>query len=155
MAYQWVRTCLLEPSLLYADHIRTHGAIDQKLWSYTQGVMVGAGAMLYQATHNATYLGEARQTARAALAHFTLARLHEESPFFPAVYFRNLMYLDSITHDPPGGKLAQTYVDQVWAHQRTKGDLFLFGTPPAPELLWQGAVAQIYALLSEPASRYF
>lgn len=155
MAYEWVRTCLLEPSWLYADHIRTHGAVVEKLWSYTQGVMIGAGTMLYQATHNATYLGEARQTAKAALGYFTLARLHEESPFFPAVYFRNLMYLDSVTHDPPGAKLAQNYVNQVWARQRGRGNLFLFGTPPASELLWQGAIAQIYALLSEPASRYF
>lgn len=155
MAYQWVRTCLLQPSWMYSDHIRTHGTIVEKLWSYTQGVMIGAGTMLYQATGNATYLGEARQTAKAALAYFTLPRLAEESPFFPSVYFRNLMYLDSITHDPPGRKLAQAYVDRVWAHQRTKGNLFLFGTPPASELLWQAAIVQVYALLSEPAGRYF
>jgi glycosyl hydrolase family 76 len=155
MAYQWVRTCLLQPSWMYSDHIRTHGAIVEKLWSYTQGVMIGAGTMLYQATGNATYLGEARQTAKAALSYFTLGRLAGESPFFPSVYFRNLMYLDSITHDPPGRKLAQAYVDRVWAYQRPKGNLFAFGTPPASELLWQAAIVQIYALLSEPASRYF
>lgn len=154
-AYQWVRTCLLEPSSMYADHIRTHGAIVEKLWSYTQGVMIGAGTMLYQATGNATYLGEARQTAKAALAYFTLPRLLEESPFFPSVYFRNLMYLDSITRDPPGRKLAQAYADHAWAYQRTKGNLLVFGTPPASELLWQAAIVQIEALLSEPASSYF
>ncbi|MGN6372777.1 MAG: glycoside hydrolase family 76 protein [Solirubrobacteraceae bacterium] len=155
MAYQWVRTCLLEPSSMYADHIRNQGAVVEKLWSYTQGVMIGAGAMLYQATGNATYLGEARQTARAALAYFTQAHLEEESPFFPSVYFRNVMYLDSITHDPPGRSLAQAYADRAWAHQRTKGNLFVFGTPPASALLSQAAIVQIYALLAEPASSYF
>lgn len=155
MAYQWVRACLLEPSWMYADHIRTHGAVVEKLWSYTQGVMIGAGTMLYQATGNATYLGEARQTAKAALAYFTLPRLLEESPFFPSVYFRNLMYLDSITHDPPGRKLAQAYADHAWSYQRAKGNLLVFGTPPASELLWQAAIVQIDALLSEPAGSYF
>jgi glycosyl hydrolase family 76 len=155
MAYQWVRTCLLTPSWMYADHIRTHGTVVDKLWSYTQGVMIGAGVMLYQATHNPTYLGEARQTAKAALAYFTLPRLEEESPFFPSVYFRNLMYLDSITRDPPGRKLAQAYVDHAWVNQRSKGNLFAFGSPPTPELLWQAAIVQIYALLSEPPSSYF
>jgi hypothetical protein len=155
MAYEWVRTCLLEPSGMYADHIRTHGAIVEKLWSYTQGAMIGAGAMLFGATHNATYLGEARQTAKAALAYFTLQRLEEESPFFPSVYFRNLMYLDSVTHDPPGRRLAQAYVDHAWVNQRLNTNLFAFGSPPSSELLWQAAIVQIYALLSEPPSSYF
>lgn len=154
-AYQWVRTCLLQPSGLYSDHIRTHGAVVEKLWSYTQGVMIGAGTMLFQATRNPLYLGDARTTAKAALAYFTLSRLNEESPFFPSVYFRNLMYLDAFTRDPPGRKLAQAYVDHAWAYQRMKGNLFVFGSPPASELLWQAAIVQIYALLSEPASNYF
>jgi hypothetical protein len=155
MAYQWVRTCLLQPSGMYSDHIRTHGAVVEKLWSYTQGAMIGAGVMLFQATHDPTYLGEARQTAKAALAYFTLPRLEGESPFFPAVYFRNMMYLDWVTHDPPGRRLAQAYVDHVWVNQRSGNNLFLFGSPPASELLWQAAVVQIYALLSESPSSYF
>ena len=114
MAYEWVRRCLLQPSGLYADHIRLHGVIDPALWSYNQGSMIGAGVLLYQATGNGGYLYQARQTAKAALAYFTVERLLSENPFFPAVYFRNLMYLDSVTHDPPGPKLAQTYVDSVW-----------------------------------------
>ncbi len=64
--------------------------------------MIGAGVLLYQATGNGAYLYQARQTAKAALSYFTLARLLGENPFFPSVYFRNLMYLDSVTHDPPG-----------------------------------------------------
>lgn len=154
-AYQWVRTCLLEPDGLYADHIRNHGTVVDDLWSYTQGAMVGAGTMLYQVTRNVAFLGEARATAKLALAYFKLPRLESESAFFPAVYFRNLLYLDSITHDPPGRKLAQAYVDRLWAEQRTKGNLFTFGSPPSTQLLWQAAVVQIYALLSEPPSSYF
>ena len=155
MAYEWVRTCLMGPNGLYADHIRLHGVIDPSAWSYNQGSMIGAGALLYQATGNGAYLYQARQTAKAALAYFTMQRLLSENPFFPAVYFRNLMYLDGITHDPPGARLAQSYVDSVWVHQRLTSGLFVFGSPPSSQLLTQGAVVQIYALLSTPAGTYF
>jgi hypothetical protein len=155
MAYEWVRSCLLQPSGLYADHIRLHGVIDPTPWSYTQGSMIGAGVLLYQATGNGAYLYQARQTAKAALAYFTIQRLLSENPFFPAVYFRNLMYLDAVTHDPPGAKLAQAYVDSVWVHQRLTNGLFAFGSPPSSQLLTQAAIVQIYGLLSTPAGTYF
>jgi hypothetical protein len=155
MAYQWVRRCLLLPDGLYADHIRQHSGIDPTVWSYNQGTMIGAATLLYQATHNSGYLWEARQTAQAALAYLTPARLGSELPFFPSVYFRNLMYLDSVTHDPPGPKLAQAYVNNAWQHLRLSNGLFVAGSPPAPQLLVQAAIVQIYALLSSPPGTYF
>jgi hypothetical protein len=155
MAYEWVRHCLLASSGLYADNISRGGVVDPTLWSYNQGSMIGAGALLYQATGNGAYLYQARQTARAALAYFTPERLASEIPFFPSVYFRNLLYLDSITHDPPGRKLAQAYVDYAWAHLRLADNLFTWGSPPSTQLLVQAAIAQIYALLSSPPRSYF
>jgi hypothetical protein len=154
-AYNWVRTCLLQPSGLYADHIRPHGVLDTTFWSYNQGVMIGAGTLLYQATGNSAYLFQARQTAQAARAYFTPQRLGEENPFFPSVYFRNILYLDSVTRDPPGPKLAQAYVDYAWSHLRLSDNLFVAGSPASAQLLYQAAIVQIYALLSSPASTYF
>jgi hypothetical protein len=154
-AYQWVRTCLLTPAGLYADHISPKGVVEPTLWSYNQGAMIGAGALLYEATGEGSYLYDARQTARAALAYFTPERLALEIPFFPSVYFRNLMYLDSITHDPPGRRIAQPYVDYAWQHLRQANDLFVWGSPPSAQLLVQAAIAQIYALLASPPSTYF
>jgi hypothetical protein len=154
-AYEWVRSCLRTPNELYYDHIRLHGAIDKTEWSYNQGSMMGAGVLLYQATGNGAYLYQARQTAKAALSYFTIPRLLSENPFFVSVYFRNLMYLDSVTHDPPGLTLAQTYINSVWVHQRLSDSLFAFGSPPTTQLLDQAAVVQIYALLSTSPSTYF
>lgn len=154
-AYGWVRRCLLESNGMYGDHVNRRGVIEPYLWSYTQGVMIGAGTLLYQATHNGEFLYEARQTAKAALAYFTPAQLASEIPFFPSVYFRNLLYLDSVTHDPPGAKLVQPYVDYAWAHLRLANDLFVFGSPPSGQLLVQAAIVQDYALLASPASSYF
>jgi len=154
-AYEWVRHCLLLPNNMYADHIGRRGVVEPHLYSYTQGVMIGAGTLLYQATGNAEYLYEARQTAAAALAYFTSERLGAENPFFPSVYFRNLMYLDAVTHDPPGPRLAQAYVDYSWLHLRLTNDLFVAGSPPSGQLLVQAAIVQIYALLASPPSTYF
>jgi hypothetical protein len=155
MAYEWVRHCLLQPSGLYADHVNRQGTVEPTLWSYNQGTMIGAGTLLYQATGNSAYLYQARQTAKAALAFFTPQRLGEEIPFFPSVYFRNLLYLDSVTHDPPGPKIAQAYVDYAWQNLRLTDNVFVAGSPASAQLLVQAAIAQIYGLLSSPASTYF
>jgi hypothetical protein len=155
MAYEWVRRCLLTPSGLYADHISPQGAVEPMLWSYNQGTMIGAGTLLYQATGNGAYLYQARQTATAALAYFTPQRLGAEIPFFPAVYFRNLLYLDSVTHDPPGRRIAQAYADYAWQNERLSNDVFVAGSPASAQLLVQSAIVQIYALLSTPPSTYF
>jgi Glycosyl hydrolase family 76 len=155
MAYLWVRSCLLQPNGLYADHINARGVVEPMLWSYGQGTMIGAGTLLYQATGNPGYLYQARQTAAAALAYFTPERLGGEIPFFPSVYFRNILYLDSVTHDPPGAKLAQAYVDYAWQRLRLSNNLFVAGSPASAQLLVQAAIVQVYGLLSSPASTYF
>ena len=154
-AYEWVRRCLQQPVNLYADHIGDRGVIEHRLWSYNQGTMIGAGTLLYQATGNSGYLYEARQTAKAAVAYFDNEKLGSEIPFFVSVYFRNLLYLDSVTHDPPGPAIAQNYVNYAWQHLRLSNNMFVFGSPPSAQLLVQAAIVQIYALLSTPASTYF
>jgi hypothetical protein len=154
-AYNWVRTCLLQANGLYADHIGAHGALARVYWSYNQGSMIGAGALLYQATGNSAYLYQARQTAKFALAYYTPERLGSELPFFVSVYFRNMLYLDSITHDPPGSRLAQPYVDYAWQHLRLANNMFVFGSPPSSQLLVQAAIVQIYGMLSSSPSTYF
>ncbi len=117
--------------------------------------MIGAGTLLYQATHNGAFLYEARQTAKAALAYYTPTMLGSENPFFVSVYFRNVLYLDSVTHDPPGQVLAQAYVNYAWQHLRLSDNVFVFGSPASSQLLYQAAIVQIYGLLSSPPSTYF
>ncbi len=154
-AYEWVRACLLAPNGLYADHINAKGQVEETYWSYNQGSMIGAGTMLYQISGNRGYLYQARQTANAALAHFTPEVLASEVPFFPEIYFRNLLYLDSVTHEPPGPQIAQNYVNYAWQHLRLANNLFVSGSPPSTQLLVQAPIVEIYAMLSAPPSSYF
>jgi hypothetical protein len=155
MAYEWVRQCLVEPNSLYADHITVYGSVNRSLWSYNQGSMIGAGTLLYQVTGDGAYLYQARQTARAALAYFTYSRLSTENPFFVSVYFRNLLYLDSVTHDPPGSAPVREYAYYAWLRHRLENNLFAYGSPPEAQLLAQAAIVQIYALLSIPPRTFF
>jgi hypothetical protein len=155
MAYGWVRECLLLPSGLYGDHIENNGTVEPQTWSYNQGSMIGAGALLYQVTGNAGYLYQARQTAKVALASFGFEKMELENPFFASVYLRNLLYLDSITRDPPGQRLAQSFVNYAWMNLRLNNDLFVSGSPSTATLLGQSAIVQIYALLSTPPATYF
>ena len=82
-AYDWVRTCLLLPSDLYADHIRPARRRRTAPLELHQGVMIGAGTLLYQATGNSDYLYQARQTAAAALAYFTPRTPRRREPVLP------------------------------------------------------------------------
>ncbi|HXW58195.1 MAG TPA: glycoside hydrolase family 76 protein [Solirubrobacteraceae bacterium] len=154
-AYNWVRTCLLQPNGLYADHIGNQGVIEKTYWSYNQGSMIGAAALLYEATGNANYLNEARSTAAAAQSYFSLQRLDEEIPFFASVYFRDLLYLGAVAHESWGTSLAQAYVNHAWEVRRLPGYVFEAGTPPSAQLLVQAAIVQVYALLASPPSTYF
>jgi len=154
-AYEWVRQCLLAPNHLYADHISPKGVVEPTLWSYNQGTMIGAATLLYQVTGNAAYLAQARQTAAAALAYFTQAVLEAEDPFFVSVYFRNVIYFDSVTGESSASEAAQEYVNDAWLHDRLPGDVFVGGAPPSAQLLVQSAIVQIYGLLSSPRYTYF
>ncbi len=154
-AYGWVRACLLEPSGLYADHINLNGSVQRSLWSYNQGSMMGAGMLLYLATRNPEYLAQARQTAKAARAYFTYSRLSGENPFFAAVYFRNLLYLDYFTHESAGSLPVREYAYYAWTRHHLSDNLFVYGSPPTTELLRQAALVQVYALLSTSPTTYF
>lgn len=154
-AYEWVHRCLLTSSGLYADHMEANGELDPELWSYTQGVMIGAGALLYQATGNGGYLDEAEATKVAALAACPLEILGAENPFFASVFLRNLLYFDSIVHDPTGAALANQYLSWSWNSLHEPNGLFLSADGSKTSLLEQSAVTQIYALLATDPSTYF
>jgi hypothetical protein len=154
-AYEWVHRCLLMSSGLYADHIEANGEVDPELWSYTQGVMIGAGALLYQATGSPGYLEQAVAAANTAIAAYPLEILGAENPFFASVFLRNLIYLDAIIHSPTGINMANEYVNWSWNSLHEPDGLFLSADGTKTTLLEQAAVTQIYALLSTSPATLF
>jgi uncharacterized protein YyaL (SSP411 family) len=154
--YNWVRTCLTNPDGLYGDHLDDAGDVDPTEWTYNQGTMIGAGVMLYQATHNRTYLLQARATALTALATFTPEALAQQPEAFDAIYVRNLLLLGAATGDPRYKSFASWFAGDQWSNVRDPvSGLFLSDPGGTTQLADQSAMVQVYALLASPPSTYF
>ena len=118
--YQWVVHCLGTASGLYNDHVNPNGSVNTTIWSYNQGVMVGAGVLLYQLTGNGTYLAQAQQTAAAAVSYFgTGTVLVNQGPAFNAIYFRNLFLLNQVAPNAAYASEAQSFATTMWAQRQT------------------------------------
>ena len=152
--YEWVRTCLRGPEGLYFDHIEEDGEVDPELWSYTQGVMIGAGTLLYEATGQEAYLREAEETARASLARFPLEQLAVENPFFVQIYLRNLLYLDTLIHSRAAREAIERYLAWAWENLQEPNHLILSADGSPTVLLGQAAYVQLYAALALPRRLY-
>ena len=153
--YAWAQTCMLAPNGLYWDHIDLAGNVEKTQWSYNQGVMLGAGALLYKATGERKYLTDAKSVANASLAFYgSEDRLWKQPTRFNSIYFKNLLLLDSVAHNPAYKATMQAYSDRAWSEVRDPATgLFHFADGPVL-LLEQSAMAQIDALLAWPRSRY-
>ena len=143
--YQWVVHCLGTASGLYNDHVNPNGSVNTAIWSYNQGVMVGAGVLLYQVTGNSAYLEQAQQTAAAAVSYFgTGTVLVNQGPAFNAIYFRNLFLLNQVAPNAAYASEAQSFATTMWAQRQAGSGLIepqygVNGTAP---------MVEIYALLA-------
>ncbi|GAA1528877.1 glycoside hydrolase family 76 protein [Kribbella lupini] len=153
--YEWARTCMLAPNGLYWDHIDLAGTVEKTQWSYNQGVMLGAGTLLYKATGQKRYLNEAKALANASLAFYgSEDRLWKQPTRFNAIWFKNLLILDSVTHDPRYTQVMKAYSARAWSEVRDPATgLFHFADGPV-QLLEQAGMVQIDALLAWPRGRY-
>jgi len=147
--YHWVRLCLRETNGLYADNIDLSGTVDESIWIYNQGTMLGAEALLYQATGDAAYLARAQEAAATTLAYFSPAQLEGQPPFFVVVFADNLMRLNALAPNPAYPDYLQQYADRAWStYLDPASGLFDFHDREATRLLQQAAMAQLYAYLS-------
>jgi hypothetical protein len=140
---------------LFLDKVRGDGTVDDTLWTYNQGSMIGANVLLARhadadADAGALYVARAEAIADRALRHYAGA-YESQPPAFNAILFRNLLQLHAATADadlrarirgPMGA-----YADMAWTARRDRHDRFRFGRA-APTLLDQSAMVQVYALLA-------
>lgn len=125
--------------MINADNLVNDGLTDScannngTVWSYNQGVILGALVELYEATTNDTYLAEARALADAAVAtpllHDAAGILTEScdaarqcdnnQQMFKGIFARNLMQLNSVL----GGDPYRSYVERnaQAAHANARG----------------------------------
>lgn len=148
--YDWTRSCMLAPNELYWDHIDLDGNVEKTQWSYNQGVMIGAGVLLYRATGDRTYLTQARRTARAALDFYgTDDRYFTQPARFNAIFFANLLQLDAAAHDRAYRAAAKGYADEARTRfQDSATGLYRFEGDEPVTLLEQSGMVRIEAMLA-------
>ena len=148
--YDWVYDCMLAPNGLFWDHIDLAGRIEMTQWSYNQGTMIGANVLLHRITGDNVYLDRANAIADKALDYYAgSGRLYRQDPPFNAIFFKNLLLLDAVDHDPRIRKTMQAYADEVWRSARDpETGLFTFEETKPVKLLFHSAMVQIYATLA-------
>ncbi|WP_405071325.1 glycoside hydrolase family 76 protein [Kribbella sp. NBC_01510] len=153
--YKWAQDCVLAPNGLYWDHIDLAGNVEKTQWSYNQGVMLGAGVLLFKATGNRQYLADAKSVATASLAFYsTPEMLAKQGAAFNSIWFKNLLILDSVAPDPRYRQAMQAYADNNWNTTRDPATNLYHFKDGSVELLQQAGITQVHALLAWPRSRY-
>ena len=144
---------------LFFDKVRGDGTIDETLWTYNQGSMIGANVLLARRAGGdagAPYLARAEAIAARALRHYDRA-YESQPPAFNAILFRNLLQLHAATGDAGLRRRIRgamgAYAEAAWTAHRDRHDRFRFGRR-GPTLLDQSAMVQIYALLAWDPSDY-
>jgi hypothetical protein len=150
---------------LYWNAVRSDGSIDTNLWSYNQGVMIGAHVLHYQLTANSAYLTQATATASKALSAY--GDFQGQPPSFNAMLFQNMLMLYPYAESSLQSSILQSmqaYGDRAWNNtsaRNPKTNLFYFddaGQPAAgrqaAQLRDQGAMTQLYALLAWSSNTY-
>ena len=145
----WVERCMAAPDGLLWDHIGLDGVLDRRHWSYNQGTAIGAYVLLYRLTGDQAALLRAQELAARSLDYFDRDRRGREPPVFLAIFFRNLLALGGVDHDPRYRAEAQAYADATWRDLRDpRTGLFSFRGGRPETLLEQAAVVQLYASLA-------
>jgi predicted alpha-1,6-mannanase (GH76 family) len=153
--YDWVNSCMLAPDGLYWDHIDLAGNINKMLWSYNQGMMVGASLLLYEATGEETYLQRAEQLAQTSLTFYSQSgRFYTQPVIFNAIFFRNLLILDAVR---PHGRYRQAlreYTNALAQAVDPATGLLMVQPYTGVPLLNQAGYVQLNALLAWPRGQY-
>lgn len=155
--FNWVNTCLRAPNGLYYDHIRRDQTIDETIWSYNQGTMAGAAALLYLATHNLTYLRLAEQIAYESMKYFSTS-IYSQPPPFNAIYFRNIYLVVEVCNNETLAKMfwdmILQYANTTWVTYRDPETGLFTGSIPAsaanPDdvIINTAAMVQIYSIIA-------
>jgi len=149
--FDWTERTLRDPADgLYWDHVKLDGTIERTKWSYNQGTMLGAAALLGVATDDQAQRDHARAIADAALARYAQGdALWAQDPAFNAIFFHNLYQLGGLMRDHAFYRPAlAAYAARAWAGRDGRTGLIGFGRGARVELLMQAAAVRLFATLA-------
>jgi predicted alpha-1,6-mannanase (GH76 family) len=150
----WLDQYLRSPDGLYWDHITVDGGIDEAIFAYNQGVMIGAGLMLERMTGDRAWVDRALRTADAMLALYAAEGMASQVPHFSALFARYLLMAWAYTGEPRYRRFVESFAAWAWDNYRDpRTELYRFepqGMVGEVEqtILWQAGMAQVNALLT-------
>lgn len=145
--YDWVDSNLRDPNGLYWDHVTEDGTIDESIFTYNQGSMLGTSLLLYRATGDERYLDRAEQIGQAVVERWDIDGLLAQPIAFNAILFHELLLLNDQRPDQAYLDLIVGYADRIWSGNRDP-DTDLVTTSRPTTLLDQSAAARIFAMLA-------
>lgn len=156
----WTTTALLGEDGLYRDHLLLDGSFEETRWSYNQGSMIAANALLHRATGDPGYLERARGVAAASLAHYSGGRLMAQPTEFNAIFLRGLLVLAATRPDDSLHRLLLRYAEDLYTEQLDYKERLdptsgrVIGRAQESSVLHQAGVIEVLALAAWPASRH-
>lgn len=159
--YTWMHDNLRDSTGVYWNDKKPDGSINYTQWTYNSGTMLEAAVMLYEFTHDISYLKEAQAVATGTFKHFTAQnkkpnlQLHIDLPWFVTVLYRGYERLYHIDGNETYIKAVIKSLDYAWENSRDKYGLITHSwTPDAKELekpkwlLDEACIAELYARIS-------
>ncbi|RZU41570.1 glycoside hydrolase family 76 protein [Edaphobacter modestus] len=145
--WQWFRGT----GMINSDHLINDGLVIDKVtgtcrnnektvWTYNQGVLLGALAEWSKSSPDSAILDQAKLIADASLTHLTdkAGILHEpcepkcsgDGIQFKGIFMRNLRALEGVAPDPRYRTAFATNADSIWTKDRTPENTF--------DVVWSG-----------------
>lgn len=162
--YLWTKENLQDPSdKTFFDNIRLDGSIDKAKYAYNSGQMLQAACLLYNLTHDQSYLKEAEDIAFGTYNRFfqdftgvngkSFKMIKKGDIWFTAVMLRGFVELYHLNGDTIYLNSFASSLDYAWKNARDKNGLFnadLKGIEKDNKkwLLTQAAIVEMYARLS-------
>lgn len=161
--HTWVDATLRDDDGLYRDNITPGPRIDPTKWTYNQGTMIGASALLAAHMGEPDYLTQAESIADAALRYYGYqdgalapdALLFRQDAIFNTLLYRNLLLVNRHRPHPDYRAAFAAYAEVLWSdpahcHQTPNGPLFALDAryPDRVTLLDQAAMVSLAALLA-------
>ena len=100
--YGWTCAHLRGEDGLFADNVRLDGRVDQTRYSYNSGLMIRAASLLHRTTGEASYLADAKRTARAAESRWVVGETGgiRDGGRFAHLLLEGFLALHDEDHDP-------------------------------------------------------
>lgn len=151
---RWATTTLLGRDGLYRDHLALDGSIEETRWTYNQGSMIAANALLHRATGDPAHLERAREVAAASLAYYRHGRLLAQPTAFNAIFLRGLLVLHATRPDDALPRAVLRYAEELLGEQVDPSSGRVTAARRGSSVLHQAGVIAALALAAWPSSRH-